>query len=216
MNTQALLKILKEYGLAVGSAVLVALLVRGFVLESYRISGHAMEPTLLPGDTVYAVKWGLTPKRGDVIVYATESPYRAEWVRRVVGLPKDKISIKDGRVTINGQRIEYESEHATEFCWFEKLESKIWQACKRTPLIEDLEIEGVPEGSVFVLGDHRTQMQVNVSNSRAQQTDRVWAIVPMKGLEGRVKSVLFSIEPKSSRDADWFSRIRINRVLMGL
>ncbi len=109
--------LLREYGEAVLIAIAVALLVRGFVAEAYRIPSGSMVPTLLVGDHILVSKlaYGVrvpftrlvplrlgTPRRGDVIVFENPRERDRDFVKRVVGLPGDVVEIRDQVVFVNG------------------------------------------------------------------------------------------------------------------
>jgi signal peptidase I len=107
----------REYGEAVVLAVLLALVVRAFVVEAFRIPSGSMAPTLLPGDHVLVSKlaYGVSvpfttlrvvelgrPRRGDVVVFASPHDPAADLVKRVVGLPGDVVELRDGALVVNG------------------------------------------------------------------------------------------------------------------
>ena len=109
--------VLREYGLPVLVAVVLALGVRGFVAEAYRIPSASMAPTLLEGDWVLVSKlaYGIripftsirivplaTPRRGDVVVFRAPRSPRHDWVKRVVGLPGDVIEVRAQVLYVNG------------------------------------------------------------------------------------------------------------------
>ena len=129
-------------------AILLALVIRTYILEPIKVSGASMEETYHDGQYVLLEKvsyWFHKPQRGDVIVchypdkYYTESGRSADsWcVKRVIGVPGDKIQTIDGFVYLNG----------------EKLEESYLSERTHTYGIED-EIT-VPDGCVFVMGDNR-------------------------------------------------------------
>jgi signal peptidase I len=101
-------------------AVVVALTLRAFVFEAFKIPSGSMIPTLEIGDqiwvnkfifglripftTIRLVKWA-TPKRGDVIVFVCPEPPNEDYIKRVVGLPGDQVQVVDGVLHINGERM---------------------------------------------------------------------------------------------------------------
>lgn len=109
----------REYGEAVLLAVALALVLRGFVVEAFRIPSGSMAPTLLSGDHVlvwklaYGVRLPFTrlrladlgaPRRGDVVVFASPRDPAADLVKRVVGVPGDVVELRDQVLYVNGVR----------------------------------------------------------------------------------------------------------------
>ncbi len=103
---------------SIGVAVLVALLLRSFVVEAFKIPSGSMIPTLAIGDQIfvnkyiYGVRVPFTsirivnfsmPERGEVIVFRQPNPPHDDYIKRVVGLPGDEIMVRDGVLFINGQ-----------------------------------------------------------------------------------------------------------------
>src|SRR5690606_24931347 len=102
-------------------AVLLALVVRFFIVTGYKVPTASMAPTLLPGDFIFAfklpygarlpftsVKFGVTPpKRGEVVVFSYPDQPRVTYVKRVIGLAGDRIEIKQGKLWLNGEVAEY-------------------------------------------------------------------------------------------------------------
>src|SRR3989344_3536314 len=100
------LQIISEYIQALVAAVILAVLIRGFVYEPFKIPSESMVPTLLVGDHIFVAryKYGLRvpftkiwlkefdgPKRGDVMVFSYPEDEDVDFIKRVVGLPGDKI-----------------------------------------------------------------------------------------------------------------------------
>ncbi len=109
----------REYGEAVVVAVVLALLVRAFVLEAFRIPSSSMAPTLLAGDHVFVSKLaygvripftrvrlvsGAAPRRGDVIVFESPRERGVDVVKRVVGVPGDTVELREQVLYVNGVR----------------------------------------------------------------------------------------------------------------
>ena len=131
-------KELKEWLVAILFAVVVALIVRTFIFEPVRVSGGSMKETLQNNEIMIVTKYDYLlgkPNRFDIVI--CHYPGRKEtFVKRIVGLPGDTISIANGKLTVNG--VEYEEDYITH---------------RPNYLIEDY-TNG--EDEYFVLGDNRS------------------------------------------------------------
>jgi signal peptidase I len=110
----------REYTESIGGAILVALLLRAFVFEPFHIPSGSMIPTLLVGDFIFVNKmsyglripftdpskvhklWESAPRRGDVVVFINPTHPDQDYVKRVVGLPGDRIEVRDNVLYLNG------------------------------------------------------------------------------------------------------------------
>ena len=103
-------------------AIFIALLIRSFIFEPFNIPSGSMKPNLLVGDFLFVSKWSYgfsrhslpfsiplipgkifanNPERGDVVVFKTPENNRTDYIKRVIGLPGDKIKITNGNIFIN-------------------------------------------------------------------------------------------------------------------
>ena len=186
----------------------LVLLLRTFVYEPYQIPSSSMEPNLVEGDYILVnrfasglrpAEFGLSPlfpsemERGDVIVfYSTEESnflLRTALIKRVIGLPGDRIQVASASVSVNGQWItcnvvpEVDEPYLTE----ENIRYCQAQLDDRSVLLgHDMARIGrkegtwiVPQGHYFVMGDNRT-------NSR---DSRYWGTVPEANILGRADYV---------------------------
>ena len=159
----------------VALAVVLYVVIQAFVVQTYRVEMQSMEPTLLPDQHLLIDK--LTPRfdnysRGDIIVFHPpgEDPSATPFIKRVIAVGGEHVAIHDGGVFINGVRL---------------VEPYISPDGPTGPLT-DQSTWDVPVGSLFVMGDHRTQSQ----DSRAfgfvavdQVVGRAWArFWPLSGL----------------------------------
>jgi len=177
-------------------AVVIALAIRAFVIEPFRIPSGSMLPTLLIGDHLFVNKFiygpripftdvrlpGLRdPRRGDVVVFevargdgrrvplivpADKHPElrREDFVKRIVGLPGDRIAVENGRVTINGDVLPLaatEGVHIDEVGRQLPIKIENLEGCGH-PVLDDPHYRGlekpsfvVPEGRYFMMGDNR-------------------------------------------------------------
>jgi signal peptidase I len=131
-------------------ALLLALLVRTFVVQMFWIPSGSMEPTLVSGDRVLVRKLGDTthPARGDVGVFERPPTMKVELdqlIKRVIGLPGESIAFEDGKVFINGQPLDEPYLAAGT-----KTVITTPDACTRAQPCP------VPAGHVWVMGDNRT------------------------------------------------------------
>ncbi len=110
----------REYAESILVAVMVALAIRAFVIEAFKIPSGSMIPTLLVGDHIFVNKlaygplvpfsktrlWNsMPPKRGDVIVFAFPENPEEDFIKRVIALPGDKLEVRDARVWLNDKPI---------------------------------------------------------------------------------------------------------------
>ena len=146
-------------------ALVIAFLIRTFVIQTFYIPSGSMEPTLLVGDRIIAYKlfYGLNNvKRGDVIVFKFPLNPKKDYIKRVIGLPGDKIKIRDKVVYINDKRlIEPYVVHRDKW-------NIGFPRDDYGPIV-------VPPGSLFVLGDNRD----------SSEDSRYWGFVPEKNIVGR-------------------------------
>jgi len=194
--------------------VVVALFLLTFVLQPYLIPSESMERTLLVGDfllvnkQVYAPAGGLTRwllpyhkvERGDIVFFHhTQPPFL---VKRVVGLPGDRLRIEDGRVTVNGSPLDepYAAfEPAARNPFRDDFPPKIYTDPAVDPVwwrqMQNLTRDGelvVPQDQYFVLGDNRNH-----------STDsRFWGFVDRQQIVARPLVIYFSLSRPSTTDVD--------------
>lgn len=161
----------REYGEAVLLAIVLALLVRGLVVEAFRVPSGSMAPTLLAGDHVlvwkpaYGVRLPFTslrlvergaPRRGDVIVFASPRDRAADLVKRVVGVAGDVVELREQVLYVNGVRqprtpageLTYEDRTEDTGEAFEDTCRRYREALAKGPLSRpDGELEGAAEAS---------------------------------------------------------------------
>jgi signal peptidase I len=96
-----------EYVVLAVVAITVALLIQAFLVKPYRIPSPSMEDTLLVGDRVLAdrISWRFSdPQRGDIVVFHPPGPGPV-LIKRIVGLPGDTLTLRNGAVYVNGERL---------------------------------------------------------------------------------------------------------------
>ena len=144
-----------EYVVLAAVAIAVALLIQAFLVKPYRIPSPSMEDTLLVGDRVLVdrISWRFSdPERGDIVVFRSPMPGPV-LIKRIVGMPGDTLSLRDGAVYVDGRRLdepyvrkvdgrpEPTQPFATGTAW-----------SLQHPYI-------VPAGAYFLMGDNRTDSE---------------------------------------------------------
>ncbi|MBY0469985.1 signal peptidase I [bacterium] len=197
-----------EYGIALFVAILIAIFIRSYLFEAYRIPSPAMRPTLEAGDTIFVAKWPYAsgkslPSYGEVVVFSSPEDPGRDFIKRVVGRPGDVIELKAGRLSINNKDITSAGDTRAN-CGKENPPRASYDICWEPPTLEDYGPEKVPEGFVFVLGDLRTQ-------GKDLRRLRGWGLVPASAVKARALWIWLSIEPAGA-GGSWFSRIRFERM----
>jgi len=208
---------LREYGVVIGIAALSAVLFRFLILEAYSIPGPAMKPALLPGDHVLVWKLPYVflnhqPARGAVVLFSPPEDPEHQYIRRVVGLPGDRVMIEGGSLIVNGRRARIDgSEPPGSWCAKEQLDETTYEACGQQPELADLPETTVAPKTVFLVADQRT---------RISSLFPAAGVVPVGSLIGEAWWVWLSIVPRADlptapgpgEDRPLFSRLRFNRI----
>jgi len=205
-----------EYSISFFPVILIVFLLRSFLVEPFKIPSGSMIPTLLIGDFILVNKYTYgvrlpvlnvkvldlnSPRRGDVMVFRYPADTSLDYIKRVVGLPGDRIEYRDKVLSVNGKMVprkqisDYESRERLQYFprfveSFDGLEHEILLE-KEAPGYVDRGVEfrnsgncdynnggvvcTVPTGHYFVMGDNRD----NSSDSR------VWGFVPDRNVVGR-------------------------------
>lgn len=223
-------------------AILLALFIRTFFFEPFNIPSGSMLPTLKIGDYLFVSKtsygysrhsfpFGLggfdgrvmaqEPERGDVIVFKLPSNPSIDYIKRLIGLPGDRVQVRGGRLFINGERVEREpvgmarvpgpagaSVSMTEY--IETLPGgamhRIYEESDSAPL-DDTEEYVVPDGHYFMMGDNR-------DNSQDSRVPDMVGFVPRDLLVGRAEILFFSVDETASifKPWTWPGAIRYSRI----
>ena len=178
--------ILVEYARSFFPVLLIVLIVRSFLFEPFRIPSSSMVPTLLVGDFIFVNKYfyGLRlpvvnkkfmdigdPERGDVVVFRLPADPSINYIKRLVGLPGDKVMYRNRRLYINGEIVaseaagEYEGEGQPGSLLYNELLGEVEHSILLMP--DRRSLEGtfvVPSGHYFMMGDNRD----NSKDSRYQ------------------------------------------------
>lgn len=157
----------KDWGEPFLIAAVLALIIRTFLLGPYKIPTGSMRPTFLEGDRIFVDKVTYRfhePARGDIIVFRYPLDKKKDFVKRLVGMPGDKLEIRDGKLILNGRLVD--DPPFSSYYYYNRDE---WDFGRRGQLIE------VPGDSYFTLGD----------NSAASSDSRNWGFVPRKNVVGK-------------------------------
>src|SRR5262249_33768901 len=205
------------------------------IAEPYYIPSGSMEPTLLIGDELLATKFpygyssaslplsivppnsprlfGSLPGRGDVVVFRWPGDRSQVWVKRVIGLPGDRIEMRSGQLWINGEAVglwpygmgatEAEDGSAIPAARFiETLpggrEHLIFKVATSHPL-DDMPEVIVPPDHLFVLGDNRD----NSADSRVPLAAGGVGMLPIANLIGRAEALVGSWDPAAKNGLLW-------------
>ncbi len=208
-------------------AVLIAVFIRTFMFEPFKIPSGSMYSTLHVGDFLFVSKytygyskyslpfgiplfdgriWAGEPSRGDVVVFRNPQDNKKDFIKRVIGLPGDKIKLEKGRLYINGEIVEREQIEdfvlRDEYGNVERYRQYIetLPGGKKHKILEISDYEDydnvpeftVPDGNYFMMGDNRDRSddsRVNVG------------FVPFENLVGKARILFFSYD---STDGHWY------------
>ena len=210
-------------------ALLLALVIRTFLFQPFSIPSGSMRPTLLEGDYLFVTKWaygysrhslpfspdifsgriwGSQPERGDVAVFKFPPNPALDYIKRVIGLPGDRVQMRGGQLFINGEAVprekigEIDNVDITEMnrpveVWRETLPNGVsYDTLDLTPngIGDDTREFVVPAGHYFMMGDNRD----NSTDSRFTV-----GFVPEDHLVGRANIIFFSISDGASPLEIW-------------
>ena len=204
--------------------VLVVFLAKGALAEPFYVPSGSMEPTLQIGDAILASKFaygyssaslpiqinlpetrrvfGETPKRGDVVVFRWPGDRSQTWVKRVVGLPGDRIQMRQGQLFINdhaaslkadgiGEAEDDDGGAQTAYRYIETLPGGVSHAIfklRDNGRLDNTPEVTVPPGRLFVMGDNRD----NSADSRVSVRDGGVGLLPIDDLVGRADAIVGS------------------------
>jgi signal peptidase I len=225
--------------------VLIVLAAKTAIAEPFYVPSGSMEPTLLIGDELLAMKYpygyssaslpsffvfpntprvfAALPKRGDVVVFRWPGDRSQVWVKRVIGLPGDRIAVSRGQVRIDGEPVgitpagtgtmETEDGSTVSVARFTETlpggyEHPIFKMLARAEFDEMPEIT-VPPGHIFVMGDNRD----NSADSRVPVRAGGVGLLPVEDLVGRVDAIVGSwdLAMRNRPIQDWPSGLRLTR-----
>jgi signal peptidase I len=212
-----------EYGASFFPVILIVFGLRSFVVEPFKIPSGSMIPTLLVGDFILVNKWtyGIRlpvinkkiidvnqPRRGEVMVFRFPEDPSVDYIKRVVGVPGDKVEYIDKRLTINGEPVSLVESgsflHPDRLYYSPKYTEKLGET-EHSVLIERdapasvVQVDNfpgrekctytsrgvrctVPAGHYFMMGDNRD----------ASRDSRMWGFVPEQNIVGRAFFIWFN------------------------
>lgn len=177
--------VVREWVESIVIAFILALFIRTFFIQAFKIPTGSMRMTLIEGDRILVSKFrygpkipftnfrlpGFTkPQRGDIIVFIYPEDPKRDFIKRLVALGGETVEIKDGGIYINGQHIEMQPIKNTYYY-------------NRGQYGQELRPMKVPEDCYFVLGD----------NSASSKDSRYWGFVPEKSVIGRAELIYWPL-----------------------
>ena len=188
-------------------ALSLPLLIRAYLFQPFNIPAGSMVPTLLVGDYFFVSKYaysrifGAEPARGDVVALLLPKDNSTAYVKRVVGLPGDRIQMKAGVLHINGTPVARErlpdfvgedpcgaGDTARTKRWRETLPNGVSYEtldCVDIGFYNNTNVYTVPDGRLFVLGDNR-------DNSTDSRVLSAVGYIPLENVIGRAGMIFFS------------------------
>ena len=184
----------REYAEAIGTALLLALVIRTFIVQAFKIPSGSMIPTLQIGDHILVNKlsYGMRipedlfwvpiplggkylveyrkPQRGDVVVFIYPEDRSKDFIKRVIGVGGDEVEVRAKKVYINGREIDDPHAHF-DGDGLGGLQAR-----------DDYGPKRVPEDHIFVMGDNRDR----------SLDSRYWGYVPLKDIKGKAFLIYWS------------------------
>ena len=221
-------------------AIFIALLIRSFIFEPFNIPSGSMKPNLLVGDFIFVSKYSYgfskhslpfsiplipgkifsnIPERGDVVVFKTPENNRTDYIKRVIGLPGDKIEIKNGIIFINGSEIlrkklndfiDTDNNASNKRVrmyneYFLNQDIKVLDITD-SGIADNTRLFRVPEKHFFVMGDNR-------DNSQDSRFINTVGFIPYENLVGKAQFIFFSLENSRFLQVwKWPNSIRYERI----
>ncbi len=202
--------VIREYAEALIIALILALMIRTFIVQAFKIPTGSMEPTLLVGDHLLVSKFSYSvhipneipftsvqlfpdihffssvPERGNIVVFKYPEDESKDFIKRVVGLPGETIQVIQQRVYINDKLLKEPYAHHSQ------------PPSRNSGNRDNMAPLRIPEGHVFVMGDNR-------ENSH---DSRMWGTLDLSKLRGKAQWIYWSWD---SKDTDWW-KVRNDRI----
>jgi signal peptidase I len=225
-------------------ALLIAVIIRTLLFQPFNIPSGSMKDTLLIGDYLFVSKyaygysrysipfgppvfsgriWAAQPQRGDIAVFKLPKDNETDYIKRVIGLPGDKIQMIDSVLNING--VPVKRERLTDVLDTEQGNTARVKRWKETlpngvsyetldlgeTYLDDTPVYEVPAGHYFMMGDNR-------DNSTDSRVLSQVGYVPFENFVGRAEIIFFSVEEGEAawQVWKWPWTVRWSRILTGL
>jgi len=187
---------LVEYGEALVVAILLAVAIRGAVVQAFKIPSGSMLPTLQIGDHLlvskflYGVRIPYTgtrvfrirsPRRGDIVVFAYPQDDSKDFIKRVIGVPGDQVEIRDKKVIINGEPIDDP--------WGVHVDRATYPEGYENGRRDNFGPVTVPPGEYFMMGDNRDR----------SYDSRFWGFVEDARIKGKAFIMYWSWDSENMR-----------------
>lgn len=220
--------------------VLLPLTLRSFLYAPFHIPSGSMKSTLLVGDYIFVSKFAYgysrfslpfspnifggervmaekaEPQRGDVVVFRLPTNNSVDYVKRLIGLPGDRIRIENGEVILNGRKLErtptkelFDDNGTLIQASTETLpEGVSYTVLDQNPMgpLDNTPEYVVPAGHYFMLGDNR-------DNSQDSRVLSMVGYVPAENLVGKADIIFFSLKQPFWQVWAWFTGLRTERFL---
>ena len=187
MTTNPRTSKIREYAEAIIIAILIAVFIRTFVVQAFKIPSGSMKPTLVIGDHILVNKFSYgvklpylrttlipvgQPQRGDIVVFIYPEDRTKDFIKRVIAVGGDTVEIRDKKILLNGTPMKDPfGVHVEDVVYPESLQPR-----------DNFGPVKVPEGTLFVMGDNRDQ----------SYDSRFWGFVKLKDVIGKAFIIYLS------------------------
>lgn len=218
----------KELSKTVLTALFIAIAIRSILFEPFNIPSGSMKPNLLIGDYLFVTKYsyglsrhsfpfgiapiegrmgGEIPDRGEIAVFKLPTNERVDYIKRIIGLPGDRIQVRKGRLYINGdlvkrEKLAVETDPDTQQEMTRYRETlpngvyyEIYEAGDNGPL-DNTDVYIVPEGHFFMMGDNR-------DNSQDSRVTALVGAVPIENMVGPARTIFLSTTSNAALYQIW-------------
>ncbi len=192
--------VVREYAEALIIALILALIIRTFIIQAFKIPTGSMEPTLLVGDHLLVSKFSYSihipneipftsiqlfsdyhffssiPERGNIVVFKFPEDPSKDFIKRVIGLPGETIQVIRQRVYINDKLLKEPYAHHSQ------------PPSPNSGNRDNMAPLRIPEGHIFAMGDNR-------ENSH---DSRMWGVLDLKNLRGKAQWIYWSWDSKDT------------------